>query len=385
MHRYAINSGVAAAVWLIAGAAQAAPPVAVIDAPSGMGVKTRFTIMANRSSDPDGQIIGYLWRVGGGAEVFTEGPSIDVRIPAPGAVEFSLIAIDNQWQLSAPVTARVIARDQTSPVAVLDLPASGRVGEAVTLDARRSTDEGRIVRYQWTIGTAAPIATDQPQLRHSFTAGGNQTVRLIVMDEAGNTSAPVEGTLNIINPPVAVVQVPSLVAFGQAISLDGRNSSSAGGRIVAYRWQINGGTPQVSADPIRVQPALPMGRYTVSLSVDDDSGARSAAATAVFVVADQTAPVAVIQGPIMAQVGTPVEFSAQASSDVGGRLREYRWQIGGETFASDQPILKHTFAATGVQSVVLTVMDESGNTSAPVTQRVTVQSSVSIRLPVLTK
>lgn len=382
MNRYAISGGLVAAGWLVVATAQAAPPVAVIDAPSAMGVRTRFTIMANRSTDSDGQIIGYLWRVGGGAEVFTEGPSIDVRIPNAGAVEFSLIAIDNQFQLSAPVTARVIARDQTPPVAVLDLPVNGRVGEAVTLDARRSTDDTRIARYQWTIGGGAPITTSQPQLRHTFAAGGLQSVRLIVTDDSGNESAPVEGRLNIISPPIAVVQAPPQVSFGQPLRLDGSRSSSGGGRIIAYRWQINSDAPQDVADPVITHPGLPVGRHTVSLSVMDDSGIVSTPATAVIIVADQTAPVAVIQGPDTAKVGTQVEFSAQRSTDTGGQIREYRWQIGAESIASDEPGLKYSFKTSGLQSVILTVIDDSGNMSAPVTQRVMVQVPLPTRLPV---
>lgn len=366
---------------LLAGSVQAAPPVAVIDAPSSMPVKTRFTIMANRSSDSDGQITGYLWRIGGGAEVFTEGPSIDVRIPTPGSVEFSLTAIDNQWQLSAPVTARVIARDQTPPVAVMDLPTGGRVGGTYTLDARRSSDDGRIIRYQWTIGTAAPIVTDQPQLRQTFPTAGNQTIRLTVIDESGNTSAPVEGALNIVSPPVAVVRAPRIVPFGQAVNLDGQASFAYGARIIAYRWQVNAAAPRTTTEPVFVHPALPIGRHSATLTVEDDSGLVSTADTYIFIVADQTPPVAVFQGPAVTQTGAIVEFFAHASSDIGGRVREFRWQIGGQTLSTDQPNLRHTFTVAGVQPVTLTVVDDSGNESAPVMQRVVVQPSTPVRVP----
>jgi hypothetical protein len=72
---------------------------------------------------------------------------------------------------------------------------------------------------------------------------GRHRFRLIVVDDAGNRSAPDEVTIIVADRdnPTAVLRAPSPVAFGRSFNLDGSASFDAGGgRVVQYVWTYLG-------------------------------------------------------------------------------------------------------------------------------------------------
>jgi hypothetical protein len=82
-----------------------------------------------------------------------------------------------------------------------------------------------------TIGPTNPLKLG----RHRF--------RLIVLDDAGNKSAPDEVEVIVADQdaPTAVLRAPRLVGFGRSFELDGTASFDVGGgRIVRYAWTYLG-------------------------------------------------------------------------------------------------------------------------------------------------
>lgn len=72
---------------------------------------------------------------------------------------------------------------------------------------------------------------------------GRQRFRLVVVDDAGNKSAPDEMTMIIADQeaPTAVLRAPRIAPFGRSFELDGTNSFDVGGgRIVQYVWTYLG-------------------------------------------------------------------------------------------------------------------------------------------------
>jgi hypothetical protein len=85
-------------------------------------------------------------------------------------------------QMTRNVLAR-LARDRF-PVARVTAPSNGRVGVALTFDARSSTDEdGLLVRYQWNYGDG--IVEDGAVSSHVYRSAGLYTVTLVVVDDRG--------------------------------------------------------------------------------------------------------------------------------------------------------------------------------------------------------
>ena len=94
----------------------------------------------------------------------------------------------------------------------------------------------------------ADVVTDAPTVEVTVTpnrplALGRQRFRLVVVDDAGNKSAPDEVIVIVADQdaPTAVLRGPRIAGFGRSFSLDGSNSFDAGGgRIVQYVWTYLG-------------------------------------------------------------------------------------------------------------------------------------------------
>lgn len=72
---------------------------------------------------------------------------------------------------------------------------------------------------------------------------GRQRFQLIVVDDAGNRSAPDEVVVIVADQdaPTAVLRAPSLVGFQRSFNLDGQASFDVGGgRVVQYIWTYLG-------------------------------------------------------------------------------------------------------------------------------------------------
>lgn len=80
-----------------------------------------------------------------------------------------------------------------------------------------------------TIGAANPL----PVGRHRF--------RLVVVDDAGNSSLPDEVDVFILDTtnPTAVLEAPRSVPFGTSFALSGARSTDAGGGTIArFIWTL---------------------------------------------------------------------------------------------------------------------------------------------------
>jgi hypothetical protein len=94
----------------------------------------------------------------------------------------------------------------------------------------------------------ADVVTDEPKVEVTVSpdrplALGRQRFRLIVVDDAGNKSAPDEVIVIVADQdaPTAVLRGPRIAGFGRSFALDGSASFDAGGgRIVQYVWTYLG-------------------------------------------------------------------------------------------------------------------------------------------------
>jgi PKD repeat protein len=372
-------------------------PTAVLDAPATVAFGLGFTVSGVRSVDIGGSIVRYQWTLDGGPAFETADPdftfAVDPANPlALGSHTVRLVVVDDAGNVSAPDMATVRVVDRGAPTAVLDAPATVPFGQDITVSGARSVDvEGLIARYRWTLDGGIPIETAEPAFTFVVDpanpfAVGPHVVGLVVVDDAGNVSAPDAATVRVLDDvaPTAVLDAPATVGFGRSISVSGARSVDVGGRVVQYRWRLDGGIAVVTADAaftFAVDPASPLGlgSHAIELVVVDDSGNMSAPDTATVRVVDDVAPVAVIDAPATVVFRASFTVSGARSWDVGGAIVRYAWSLDGQApvFSADPAFTVVVDPANplapGPHLVQLAVTDDSGNVSAPALRTVTVR------------
>ena len=250
-------------------------PTAVLDAPATVAFGADLTVSGARSTDVGGTIVRYAWTLDGGitfetadaAFTFVFDPAHPLGI---GNHTVRLVVVDSSGNVSAPDAATVRVIDNLAPAAVLDAPAAVGFGLDITASGARSADiGGSIVWYRWTLDggpvfeTVDPTFTFAADPAHPFDLGSH-TVRLVVVDDAGNVSAPDTATVRVIDnvAPTAVLDAPATVAFGLGFTVSGAQSADIGGSIVRYLWTLDGGPAFQTSDSglhLRRRPVEPAG------------------------------------------------------------------------------------------------------------------------------
>jgi hypothetical protein len=91
-------------------------------------------------------------------------------------------------------------RQLTAPTAVLDVPGTLAASQGFTANGTRSSaaSGSRLVKYRWQIGDRGVSETDTPTLPVGPQPVGKLVVSLVVVDDAGNVSAPALGTVLVL-------------------------------------------------------------------------------------------------------------------------------------------------------------------------------------------
>jgi PKD repeat protein len=233
--------------------------------------------------------------------------------------------------------------------------------------------DGSVVSYEWNFGdgtTGTGVSTT-----HTYATPGAFTITLTVKDN-DNLTASGSTTANISDgsgtqPPVADAGGPYAGSTGAAILFDGSASMDPDGTITAYEWSFGDGSLGTAARPSHAYAAA--GRYTVTLTVTDNSSRQATASTTAIVTdAPNAMPVANPGGPYVAAPGSPISFDGSGSSDTDGTIASYAWNFGdGSTASGRTPT--HAFASVGTYTVTLTVTDNLGLDGVPVSTQATIR------------
>ena len=142
-----------------------------------------------------------------------------------------------------------------------------------------------------------------------------------------------------------------------ALTADSSTSSASSGSIVTRDWSFGDGTSATGTTVTHGYATS--GTYTVTLTVADDSGARSSATKSVSVAAANLPPTAAFTTAVS---GLTLSADGSTSTDSDGSIASYAWTFGdGTTATTVSPT--HTYAAAGSYTVTLTVTDNRGATN----------------------
>jgi PKD repeat protein len=166
-------------------------------------------------------------------------------------------------------------------------------------DASHDADgDETVVGWVWTFGDGA--TSDEKNPVHRFDRSGTYTITLVVIDDRGLASKPVEGRVAVGNAPptasFAILDAATLTALAQPrigveVVLDASASYDLDGRIVAYEWDFQSdGIMDVASDAPDVSWAfLEPEDHDVTLYVTDDQGGKTALQRTIVAVRSVTA------------------------------------------------------------------------------------------------
>jgi len=232
-----------------------------------------------------------------------------------------------------------------------------------TFDATSSYDvDKQKLSFLWDFGDGE--TSTEPVVTHIYEKGGEYTVTLTVTDDSGLPcdSAITSQKVYVNTPPVASFSAPELVCEGSTITLDASATRDDTPDKLTYMWNLGDGN---RAEGKRVTHEYKKGgEYTITLTVDDNSGTACDLDSVQKQIRVNTAPVAVAGKDITMCLKSldedyVITLDGSASRDADGDALSYSWNLGDGSMAQGKKVT-HTYAKSGVYKVTLTVDDGSG-------------------------
>jgi len=252
---------------------------------ASIGPKADFTYedtieFHGTATDPDDDAIdSWHWDFGDGNTSAVQNPTH--QYPNGGTFDVTLTVTDARgidgWKTK---TITVEGPPNEPPQADFTWdPDAPDTNEAVTFTATVTDPdqpEGTAFTYAWDFGDETTSAASSPQ--HAFDEKKTYTVTLTVTD-AQDAETTVTKTLSVGNePPVAVITAQLTAKVGEVVFFSAEASSDTDGTITDWEWDFDdGGSASGVEKPTHIYAAPET--YTVSLTVTDNKGTKSAKVT----------------------------------------------------------------------------------------------------------
>ena len=222
----------------------------------------------------------------------------------------------------------------------------------------RSTDPNGwvdIKSWHWDFGDGNTSSEQNPF--HSYGHSGMYNISLTVEDVSGEKSI-CNMSIEVLNvaPDANFSFTPENPSTSDTIQF-ADESIDSDGFITNYTWNFGDGTTLQEKNPQHKYHKS--GVYAVTLTVTDDSGAKSTITKKITV--SNTVPTAEFFFiPEKASVGEKINFTDASSDD--GEIIAWHWDFGDGT-ASDKQNPQHSYKESGKYTVTLTVRDNDGGES----------------------
>lgn len=334
------------------------PPIPRILAPEAVQFGELFTLDGSSSTDPDGNIVDYLWQIG--TDTLMEGSVVHYALKSEDNTRVTLQITDDSRTYNSSQRANFTIRVNKRPIASAGDDKVISPNRPAAYSARLSKDpDGQIVDYEWTFPDGQVLKGENVQ--HSFTQPGVYIVQLKVTDDTNRAFGYDSIQVTVNAPPVAVIKGDKLFNTGR-ITLDASESYDPDGSIADQFWVVNGNT--YSGAVLNYAFNKP-GVYTVEHTVIDNSGTYSASQTTSVTVQVNDLPIPVIEIPEKAATLDPITFSAAKSSDSDGEIVSYVWDFGDGNSAKGVEV-EYDYINPGTYQVSLAVQDNFGSGASTV-------------------
>lgn len=318
------------------------PPIAGF---SGSPLTGPAPLTVTFTSTSTGAITDYLWEFGDG---------ITSTLPNPGHVYLTPGLYSVSLTVTGPGGSDSLTRADyitvTEPPPVADFTGAPLSGSAPLTVTFTDASSGNIGSYLWDFGDG--ITSTLPSPVHVYTASGVYTVTLTVTGPGGSDSLTRPGYVTVADlPPVAGFfgvplsgTVPFTVTF----------TDTSTGVITDYLWHFGDGITSTVPNPAHFYTSA--GLYSVSLTVSGPGGSDTLTRTNYITVNPQPPTPDFTGAPRAGNAPLTVTFTDLTDQDIFSWL----WEFGdGITSTVQHPV--HTYTATGVYTVSLTVTGPGGS------------------------
>ena len=292
---------------------------------------------------------------------------------------YAVTATDQSLRESGLSNQIPAAPGSTAPVGIISADVTeGPAPLTVTLTVG-ATDDGNIVRYGVLFGDGGWYDSPVPgTVTHTYTAAGSYYAKLIVLDETGLVSDPVNEIITVNNPPF----VP--VAFLHASDLSGAaplsvtfsySGADVTSTIVSYEidFEADNFYNFSAVEPGNV--IFTYGHSGMNLAILRVTNAQGLTATDQVVITvgssgiDDIVPEALCNGTGSYEGPLPltVSFSGTATGGnpgFGGSYARYLWDFEGDANfdweSGTSAVVSHTYTEAGTYAPVLKVEDSTG-------------------------
>lgn len=243
-------------------------------------------------------------------------------------------------------------------------------GDPVNLTGVNSTDDVKIVSYEWDFDNNGTIDATGINQTHTFRDSGDYKVTLFVTDTAGLTARSTT-TVTVKNvPPTAVVGDDQSVDVGQSVTFDAGESSDPGADELRYEWDFgdgNSATGEATSHTYDEEDT-----YNATVTVRDGDGGSDTATVSVTV--ENVAPNA--DAGVDKEVGAGQAVTLDASGSTRGDssdILSYAWDVDNDgTYEREGVKPEHTYSEEGTYTAKVRVSDgDGGSDTDTVTVNVT--------------
>ena len=256
------------------------------------------------------------------------------------------------------IAAVSLSIDRTPPTVTIASPAAGAALTSPTVPLAGSVlDSLSGIASATCNGAAATVGAGGALGCAPALVSGPNTLTLTATDAAGNVTAA-ERTVTFLanHSPVANAGAGYSGVVGSPVSFSGIGSSDPDNDPLVYAWSFGDGA---TGSGVTVSHAYASaGRFDVTLTVTDTTGATGSAATSATIAPiapTNQPPTAAANGPYAGAPGVPVMFSG-SGSDPDGQALTYRWNFGDGGTASGAAA-SHVYSAANTYTATLTVSD----------------------------
>lgn len=325
-------------------------PELIVKAPEIVAPNETAVIELTESYDPDGSISTYQWFID------------DKWVKGEAKHEFKIGRIDknirfritdNSHISNSTVEGIVVVKVNNKPIAKGNPPIRS-ARKLIVFDGSASSDpDGDKLKYYWDFGDG--ISKEGPIVINNYSYGGRFKAILTVDDQRGLQNSYDYDTVNVFinRPPEVFFEIPYVVCVGDSFKYDGSKTYDPDGSFMTYEWAFGDNQASRSGSGNHVYSQI--GRYQVTLTVDDNEGLSNSVSSYSQFIDVVGSPKAEAGKDFIACQNESVQFDGSLSKAAVDYINEYIWDFGdGNTSSGPSPV--YLYSEPGTYKVTLTVV-----------------------------